>query len=179
MRTIVTGGAGFIGSHLAELLLQQGHSVGVLDNFSTGRPENLAHLSTHSRLTVHRIDVSSDPLDTYFEGVDWVFHLASLADIVPSIQRPLQYHRANVDGTVAVVEAARKAGALRVRTPRASRWLSGSSIRPLRLVMAFLTGFRLRSPPSYALNIRMRLPRRWASRSHCTGGRSTNCRSCR
>lgn len=113
MQSLVTGGAGFIGSHLVELLLQQGHSVTVLDNFSTGRPENIAHLTRETRLKVHRIDVASDPLDVHFDGVEWVFHLAALADIVPSIQRPLQYHRANVDGTVAVVEASRKAGVKR------------------------------------------------------------------
>jgi UDP-glucose 4-epimerase len=113
MRTLVTGGAGFIGSHLVDLLLKEGHSVTVVDNFSTGRPENLAHLSAEPRLRIHRADIAADPLDALFDGVEWVFHLAALADIVPSIQRPLEYHRANVDGTVAVVEAARKAGVKR------------------------------------------------------------------
>lgn len=114
MKTIVTGGAGFIGSHLTELLLQRGHEVVVLDNLSTGRLENLAHLKGNVGLTFHRVDVAElETIRPHFERVDWVCHLAALADIVPSIQRPLEYHRANVDGTVAVVEAARLAGVRR------------------------------------------------------------------
>lgn len=115
MRTIVTGGAGFIGSHLTELLLQQGHQVVVLDNLSTGRLENLAHLQGSASLSFHQMDVADlKMIRPYFDGVDWVFHLGALADIVPSIQRPLEYHRANVEGTVAVVEAARLGGAKRL-----------------------------------------------------------------
>ena len=111
MKTVVTGGAGFIGSHLVERLLAAGHSVRVLDNFSTGRPENLAHLARDPRLTVERVDIATEPrLADLVAGTDWLFHLAALADIVPSIERPIDYHRANVDGTVAVLEAARAAG---------------------------------------------------------------------
>jgi UDP-glucose 4-epimerase len=107
----VTGGAGFIASHLVDRLLADGHSVRVLDNFSTGRPENLAHLARDPRLSLERVDISSEPrLNALLAGADWVFHLAALADIVPSIERPMDYHRANVDGTVAVLEAARDAG---------------------------------------------------------------------
>ncbi len=114
MKTAVTGGAGFIGSHLVERLLADGHSVRVLDNFSTGRPENLAHLARDPRLTVERVDISSEPrLESLLAGADWVFHLAALADIVPSMERPMDYHRANVDGTVAMLEAARHAGVSR------------------------------------------------------------------
>src|ERR1041385_5831515 len=110
-KAVVTGGAGFIGSHLVERLLGAGHPVLVLDNFSTGRPENLAHLLRDPRLSVERVDVASDSqLPTLLDGADWVFHLAALADIVPSMDRPLDYHRANADGTVAVLEAARQAG---------------------------------------------------------------------
>ena len=110
-KAVVTGGAGFIGSHLVERLLGAGHSVLVLDNFSTGRPENLAHLLRDPRLSVERVDVASDSqLPTLLDGANWVFHLAALADIVPSMDRPLDYHRANVDGTVAVLETARRVG---------------------------------------------------------------------
>lgn len=110
MRTVVTGGAGFIGSHLVDRLLADGHSVRVLDNFSTGRPENLAHVANDPRLSLERVDVSSEPrLEVLLRGADWVFHLAALADIVPSIERPMDYHRANVDGTVVLLEAARRA----------------------------------------------------------------------
>lgn len=111
VNVLVTGGAGFIGSHLVDRLVADGHHVAVLDNFSTGRPENLAHLRGERRLSVHEVDIAeSGPLDPLFKGVDWVFHLAGLADIVPSIERPLQYHRSNVDGTVNVLDASRRCG---------------------------------------------------------------------
>lgn len=114
MRTIVTGGAGFIGSHLTELLLEKGHSVLVLDNFSTGSRENLAHLKDNSNLSVVQVDISEfDKIKDYFQGVDWVFHLAALADIVPSVVEPLKYHKNNVDGTISVLEAAKQAGVKR------------------------------------------------------------------
>jgi len=115
VRAVVTGGAGFIGSHLVDRLVADGHTVLVLDNFSTGRPENLAHLSRNSRVSLERVEVSdSARLTPLLAGADWVFHLAALADIVPSMERPLDYHRANVDGTVAVLEAARAAGVRRL-----------------------------------------------------------------
>jgi len=110
----VTGGAGFIGSHLVDRLLADGHSVVVLDNYSSGHPKNLRHQIDNSRLAVHEVDIAeAGRINEFFEGVDWVFHLAALADIVPSIERPLDYHRANVDGTIAVLEAARAAGVKR------------------------------------------------------------------
>jgi UDP-glucose 4-epimerase len=112
--SIITGGAGFIGSHLVERLLDDDHRVTVIDNCSTGRMENLAHLSGRAGLTVHECDVSDqDRIGPLFDGADWVFHLAALADIVPSIERPLAYAHANVTGTLAVLEAARNAGAKR------------------------------------------------------------------
>ena len=86
MRSLVTGGAGFIGSHLVDMLLTQGHEVVVLDNFSTGRPDNLSQHEAQPQLHVHSVDVrNEETIRPYFEGVDWVFHLAALADIVPSI----------------------------------------------------------------------------------------------
>jgi UDP-glucose 4-epimerase len=110
-RCVVTGGAGFIGSHLVERLLIDGHHVVVLDDFSTGRAENLSTYEHHPRLVVHELDISdSDAARTCIDGAACVFHLAALADIVPSIQRPTEYHRTNVDGTVSVLEAARDAG---------------------------------------------------------------------
>jgi UDP-glucose 4-epimerase len=112
VKAVVTGGAGFIGSHLVERLLEDGLDVTVIDDFSTGRPDNLAHLS--GRVTVAPLDVTKfDDVLPLFDGASWVFHLAALADIVPSIERPLAYHRANVDGTVAALEAARRSGAKR------------------------------------------------------------------
>lgn len=113
-RVLVTGGAGFIGSHLVQRLLDDGHTVIVLDNFSTGRTENLAHVQRHDRLEIYSVDVSDyQSIQALFIGIDWVFHLAALADIVPSIQRPLDYWRANVDGTATVVEASRESSVSR------------------------------------------------------------------
>jgi UDP-glucose 4-epimerase len=114
MRCLVTGGAGFIGSHLVDRLLADGHEVSVIDNFATGRPENLKAAGSSNRLKVHRADVADfHTVAPLFASVDWVFHLAAMADIVPSIQRPMDYHRANVDGTIAALEASRLAGVKR------------------------------------------------------------------
>lgn len=111
MRVLVSGAAGFIGSHLCDRLLVDGHDVIAIDNFATGRRENLP---IHLRLTVIREDVIFAPLaDWRLESVDWVFHLAALADIVPSVEKPLNYHQANVDGTVAMLEYARSLKATR------------------------------------------------------------------
>ncbi len=108
---LVTGGAGFIGSHLVERLIKDDHHVRVLDNFSTGRRENLAHLSKEPKLSVCEGDVADHNIvEEALAGIDWVFHLAALADIVPSIVNPLAYYRANVSGTATLVEGARKAG---------------------------------------------------------------------
>ena len=86
----------------------------VLDNLSTGRLKNLGHIESDPNLSVEEVDISdARRIASYFRGVDWVFHVAALADIVPSIQQPLVYHRSNVDGTVAVLEAARHAGVKR------------------------------------------------------------------
>jgi UDP-glucose 4-epimerase len=110
-KVLVTGGAGFIGSHLVERLLVDGHHVTVVDNYSTGRPENLRNIADYTRLEIHEVDVAEfDKIKSLFDGVSWVFHLAALADIVPSIQMPLKYHTANVDGTISVLEASRAAG---------------------------------------------------------------------
>lgn len=109
VNTIVTGGSGFIGSHLVDLLLANNHKVTVIDNFSTGRPQNLVHHKDNPNLSVINADINNfELIEPYFKGVDWVFHLAALADIVPSIEKPVDYHRSNVDGTVSVLEAAKK-----------------------------------------------------------------------
>ena len=114
-QTVVTGGAGFIGSHLVERLLADGHHVTIVDNFATGRLENLAGFREHPKMVVERVDVADfQRLQPILMNKDWVFHLAGLADIVPSIQHPLNYHAANVDGTISVVESARLGGVKRV-----------------------------------------------------------------
>ena len=110
-RILVTGGAGFIGSHLVDLLLKEGHSVTVIDNFATGRPENIAHHKGNKNFELVQADVADlQAIRPAFRDVDWVFHLAALADIVASIEQPLDYHHSNVDGTATVLEAARRNG---------------------------------------------------------------------
>jgi len=107
---IVTGGAGFIGSHLTERLVKEGCQVTVLDNLAGGNPKNLASLRDNDNLTLVEMDITNYPdLSPIFRNVDWVFHLAGLADIVPSIDNPTKYHKANVDGTIAILEASRQA----------------------------------------------------------------------
>jgi len=114
LKVIVTGGAGFIGSHLVDRLLLDGHEVTVLDNFSTGRPENLQHQIANDRLRLIKVDIQERAaIQAYFQKVDWVFHLAALADIVPSIEKPEGYFRSNVDGTLAVLEAVRQSSGVK------------------------------------------------------------------
>ena len=111
---LVTGGAGFIGSHLVEALLQAGRRVRVVDNFSTGRRANLAAFVSNPLLEIIEADIAAPgALAGVMTGVERVFHLAALADIVPSIQQPEAYVRANVDGTFALCQAAVKAGVKR------------------------------------------------------------------
>ncbi len=114
MKTLITGGAGFIGSHLAELLIARGHQVIVADNLTSGRLENLKTIADHANFKLVNVDIR-DPaaMQPRFEGVDWVFHLAGLADIVPSIELPAQYYSTNVTGTFNVLECARRGGAKR------------------------------------------------------------------
>lgn len=110
MKYLVTGGAGFIGSHITEALLLEGHDVTVLDNFSTGRPDNLRSLKNADKINLIEVDISSlDAIAGHFKGVDAVFHLAALADIVPSIVKPMDYYQSNVTGTACVLEASRQA----------------------------------------------------------------------
>ena len=104
MHTIVTGGAGFIGSHLVERLIYDNHSVTVLDNFSTGRYENLEHLK--NKIKIIECDLNNENnIHDIIKGADWVFHLAALADIVPSIQNPKKYFDANVNATLRLLQA--------------------------------------------------------------------------
>jgi UDP-glucose 4-epimerase len=111
--SVVTGGAGFIGSHLVDRLIELGHDVTVVDNFATGRESNLA--AAAGKVTLHRADVADlAAIAPAFDGATYVFHLAGLADIVPSIEKPIDYYRTNADGTANVMECARRAGVRKV-----------------------------------------------------------------
>jgi UDP-glucose 4-epimerase len=112
MKIVVTGAAGFIGSHLVEELVRLNHKVVGIDNLNSGKLSNLR--SVLEEIEFYEIDIRSQSLDRYFANSDRVFHLAALADIVPSISQPYEYMEVNVMGTTRVLEASRKAGASRV-----------------------------------------------------------------
>lgn len=107
-KVIVTGGAGFIGSHLVDRLLELGCHVVVIDNLVSGKKSNL-NLNAKN-LSFVESDIRSSEILDYFHDVEAVFHLAALADIVPSITAPYEYMDVNVMGTTRVLEASRNAG---------------------------------------------------------------------
>ena len=104
MKSIITGGAGFIGSHLCERLVDAGHEVIILDNFSLGKKSNLKKVK--DKITIVKRDIRNlNSIDHLFKKVQNVFHLAALADIVPSIENPDDYFSTNVTGTYNVLKA--------------------------------------------------------------------------
>ena len=107
---VVTGGAGFIGSHMVDLLIERGLAVRAIDNLAGGRRENLAQHASNPDFVLEERDVRSyEPGDPLFRGANYVFHFAGIGDIVPSIERPAEYMSANVQGTVRMLECARHA----------------------------------------------------------------------
>ena len=107
---IVTGGAGFIGSHMVDLLLDRGFAVRVVDNLTGGYRSNLEHRKDDPNLAFHSDDIRTlDPKSPIFSGAKYVFHFAGIGDIVPSIEKPIDYMDVNVQGTVRVLECARAA----------------------------------------------------------------------
>jgi UDP-glucose 4-epimerase len=109
MKVVITGGAGFIGSHLADFLIDSGNEVLVIDNLSIGRFENISHHSDNPSFKFLNADiVDYDSIELSFKDADWVFHLAAMADIVPSIENPTEYFNSNVNGTFNVLQACRK-----------------------------------------------------------------------
>lgn len=109
MRILVTGGAGFIGSHLTERLLSDGHSIVVLDNFTTSSPRNLLDLDSKSNIKIQEgsvLDRSS--LDSIISEVDYIFHLAAAVGVFNIVDNPLQSMLINIRGTENVLEFADK-----------------------------------------------------------------------
>ena len=105
---LVTGGSGFIGSHLVDLLISNDWRVRIVDNFVSGRLENISQHNNSAALDVLTSDICQiDPNSSFFKGVNVTFHLAGIGDIVPSIDKPLDYVRTNVSGTVNILEASR------------------------------------------------------------------------
>lgn len=112
-RALVTGGAGFIGSHLVDGLLAAGWAVRVVDDFSSGREENLA--AARARIELLRGDFAEPEVaQAAVAGVEVVFHEGAIPSVPRSVAEPLRTNRANVDGTLLVLEAARQAGVRRV-----------------------------------------------------------------
>lgn len=110
---LITGGCGFIGSHIAEALCEQGETVRILDNLSSGYRNNVAHLSDD--VTVIEGDVRDvEAVSAAVDGVDYVFHEAALVSVFDSVERPRDNHDINLTGTLNVLEAAKSAGARRV-----------------------------------------------------------------
>ena len=110
MKILITGGAGFIGSNLVDKLVRRGHKVSVIYNLSTGQFKNLRNII--KKIKFFNIDISQEKnkkkMNKIFKKIDWVFHLAGLADIVPSIENPDKYFQVNVNGTLNVLEASKK-----------------------------------------------------------------------
>jgi len=101
-KILVTGGCGFIGSHLCKKLIDLKYDVTILDNLSTGRLENIKDFK--NKLKFYKVDIKNKKnIEKYFKNIDTVFHLAALADIVPSIQNPKDYYESNVTGTFNIV----------------------------------------------------------------------------
>lgn len=110
---LVTGGAGFIGSHMVDALVQAGHTVRVVDNFSTGYRENLAHVA--DKIDLREISITDrDALADAMQGVDYVFHIAALPSVPRSVADPIGCNDNNVNGTLNVLVTARDAGVKRV-----------------------------------------------------------------
>jgi UDP-glucose 4-epimerase len=107
MKCLVTGGAGFIGSHLVDRLVAEGHEVTVIDDLSTGRRENINPAARLVRGLAEFVSFWGHPEDYTW---DWCFHLAGKADVVPSIEHPVAYFQANITGTQQLLEFARRGG---------------------------------------------------------------------
>ncbi|KAB2861122.1 MAG: NAD-dependent epimerase/dehydratase family protein, partial [Anaerolineae bacterium] len=111
--SLVTGGAGFIGSHLVEALLAEGHTVRVVDNFATGKRENL--VASIDKIKLYEISITDNAaLQEAMEGVNYVFHQAAIPSVPRSVADPVTCHEVNVTGTFNVLNAARLAGVKRV-----------------------------------------------------------------
>jgi UDP-glucose 4-epimerase len=108
---VVTGGAGFIGSHMVDLLVARGFAVRAIDSMVGGREANVAQHAQNPDFVLESRDIRSfNPDDALFKGAKYVFHFAGIGDIVPSIEQPMEYMSANVQGTVHMLECARHAG---------------------------------------------------------------------
>jgi UDP-glucose 4-epimerase len=129
---LVTGGAGFIGSHMVDILIERDHKVRVIDNLVGGRESNLVGHAKNMRLQLDMRDIRDvDADDALFKNLDYVIHFAGIGDIVPSIEQPTDYMSANVMGTIAALEGARHGG-VRKFVYAASSSCYGLAVTPTR-----------------------------------------------
>lgn len=136
MRYLVTGGAGFIGSHIVHALLDQGADVRVLDNFLTGKRENLAGLTEKyggNRFEVHEGDIRDCALvDVAVRDVDVIFHEAAFVSVPESMEKPQECFDVNVTGTIGLFDAAREAGVKRIVVASSAAVYGESDALPLK-----------------------------------------------
>lgn len=131
MKYIVTGGAGFIGSHLVDALLEKGHEVHIIDNFLTGRRENV-----NPKAKLYEADIRDfGKIAPIFQGATRVFHVAALPRVQPSIQDPRTTHDINISGTLNVLLASRDAGVKRMIYSASSSAYGNQDSLPLRETM--------------------------------------------
>src|SRR5262245_12737102 len=144
---LVTGGAGFIGSHLVEELLRRGHRVRIVDSFLTGKPENIQQAIANARATAPGIAVVEPELVTgdladlavaqrAVAGMDYVLHQAAIPSVPRSVDDPLTSNRANIDATVSLLVAARDAKVRRVVYAGSSSAYGDTDVLPKREDMA-------------------------------------------
>ena len=124
-KVVVTGGAGFIGSNMVDRLIAEGKEVTILDNFSTGKRENC-----NPKANVRVVDLSTDNLEPYLDGVDVVFHFAALARVQPSIEDPMTFNKHNVDSTLRLLMACHKKGVKRVVYSASSSAYGNTDVLP-------------------------------------------------
>jgi UDP-glucose 4-epimerase len=128
MRVLVTGGAGFVGSHVVDALVSAGDEVVVLDSFATGRPENV---NPDAHLVVGDV-ANTDMVRNAIDGAELVFHLAAARAVLRSVHEPLDTDRTNTAGTLTVLEASRQAGVRRVISTSSSSVYGGAELTPTR-----------------------------------------------
>jgi len=126
-KVVVTGGAGFIGSHVADALAERGFAVHVIDNLSGGKREQV-----HPKATLHVLDITDfDAIAPVIKDARFVFHLAALPRVPYSIEHPRETHDANINGTLNVLEAARRGGVSRVIYSASSSAYGNQDTMPL------------------------------------------------
>ncbi|MBU1976190.1 MAG: GDP-mannose 4,6-dehydratase [Nanoarchaeota archaeon] len=114
MKILVTGGSGFIGSHVVDKLLEAGHNIAVVDDLSNGRPENLEHIK--DKITIHKVSIRSEELDSVFEKEkpEVVYHLAAHIDVRKSVEDPEYDANINVLGSINMMQCAKKHGVKKI-----------------------------------------------------------------